>query len=972
MSKNDEISIDLESIKKSTKKTYNNTKNFFKNNTALITTILLILLMISAYNVRAQTYELGYLDDVAENFISNQIKQGLAEQIRQQNPALSSNIINSRVEAQYREYYRQNRAQIDFDIRQLGDQLRQNFIGPSGEPYILDIDTHYYWQLTRQYLETGYVFDTVLEDGTFMDSYQLAPLGAIRPQPELHPVYSGWIYKITSPITGWSAYKTFNLTSAIIAMLVVIPAFFIGRMFGGNITGSIAGFIMAMHPAYVSRSTAGYVSTDGYVVFFPLMILWLVLLAFRSDNIYKKIGYGSLAGFFVGLFSRSWSAWWFVFVLVMAAMIGYIAFLILQKIIRNESRDWSDFKKPGILSGVVIISGIIFTTIFSGLQAVISAPLTIFGRGGVGLGIQDAIGQGLWPNVLTTVAELSRPSTMQIVNNLGGPVIFIVAMMGIILSLLPLKNWKKYEYLIFYGGLFFAFLATTTLPMDLAINQGIDYSITFTALITLPILLGFVNLLFRKYDVDLLFAVFVSVLFIATIFTATQGVRFVLLIVPALALALAISFARAIEFIKNMFDKRDWSMDIGYVAIIIIALVLFMPIATAGHNTGYQRTPGISDAWYDSLAEIKETTPQDTILTSWWDFGHWFKALADRRVTFDGATQSTPMAHWVGKALITNDYEESVGILRMLACGSRTGFDELAVRRTAKSSVNDITAREFLDTYNQISEAVLMDRTQAISYYESVGLSRDDALSVADLTHCDAPPVIFITSNDMVGKAPVWGHFGAWDFEKAYVARVARSTRDVSTAVNEIAQTLDVDVERAQSLYFEARQLRGEREVSEWISPRPSFLTNSPISCVDEASRIICQTNIGVGSSGGAVNVISGIQINKTNPEESRFIVTVIEQATNEIITRTTANPQGIIYGGERYPIENPSIGLDVIVEVVDGTPRAIIASENLADSIFTRLYFWGESEGFEKFSEHSNSFTGHRIKNWNVTWLKD
>ena len=970
MTKKDEISINFKDVNENIKKSYNATTNFLVQNKTLVTTILLIILMISAYNVRAQAYELGYADQIAENFVFNNYKSQIEEQVRAQNPALGSSAVRDRVNREFDVYYSNNRAQIRSEINQLSNQIKQNYIGPNGEPYILDLDSHYYWQLTRQYYETGMVYDTILEDGTMIDSFQLAPLGNVRSNQELHPIYTVWTHRLTSWLTGFSLYETFNKMPAIISMLVVIPAFFIGRLFGGNLAGFVGGLIMAMHPAYISRSVAGYSSTDGYNVLFPLLIIWFVLIAFKSTDLWKKVTFASLAGLLVGIFSRTWSAWWFIFVLVMISAIGYIAFIVLRKIVQNNYEHWSDFKEPGILTGTLILSSVFFATLFSGFQAVFLAPIRVF-TGQTGLGIQDAVGQGLWPNVFTTVAELSRPSTMQIIANLGGGIIFIIAMVGIVLSLLPLRSWKRSEYLIFFGAIVFGFIATTTLPMDLAVNQGIDYSITFTALILIPILAGFVNLLFKKHEVNLVIAVFASVFFVASLFTSTQGVRFILLIVPALAIALSVAVGRLYHVTKHFFEKNNWNKQIGFIAIILAFTIILFPLVEAGQNTGFSRLPGISDGWFDSLTEIKETTDPDTILTSWWDFGHWFKTLAERRVTFDGASQNTPMAHWVGKALLTDDENKSVGILKMLACGSRTGFERLAENMHEVDSYSQISARQFLETYRALNEVILLEDNQAREFYLNLGLSEQGVEEVMNLTHCQAPPVIFITSNDMIGKAPVWGHFGAWDFERAYVASIARSSRSSQVAIEDISETLDVSNQRAQELYFSARTLRNEREVSDFISPRPSYLTSNPVNCVDEQSRVICQTNLGIGRGGGAVNVLSGIEVNKDNLSQSRLLITVIEEISNEVVTRTNIRPSGIIFNNSRVSFDNPDLNLDVIIEYRDGMPVALIASESLANSMFTRLYFF-DGEGldrFEKFSEHRNDFANHRIKNWNVLW---
>ncbi len=44
----------------------------------------------------------------------------------------------------------------------------------------------------------------------------------------------------------------------------------------------------------------------------------------------------------------------------------------------------------------------------------------------------------------------------------------------------------------------------------------------------------------------------------------------------------------------------------------------------------------IDDAWYNVLTLIKERTPQEAILNSWWDFGDWFKVIGNRSPRIGG------------------------------------------------------------------------------------------------------------------------------------------------------------------------------------------------------------------------------------------------------------------------------------------------------------------------------------------------
>ena len=85
----------------------------------------------------------------------------------------------------------------------------------------------------------------------------------------------------------------------------------------------------------------------------------------------------------------------------------------------------------------------------------------------------------------------------------------------------------------------------------------------------------------------------------------------------------------------------------------------------------------MNDAWYNTLTFIEENSDEDAVINSWWDYGHWFKAVAKRRVLFDGKTQNSPIAFWMARVLTTDDEKEAVGILRMLDISKNEAFDLL-------------------------------------------------------------------------------------------------------------------------------------------------------------------------------------------------------------------------------------------------------------------------------------------------------
>ena len=61
----------------------------------------------------------------------------------------------------------------------------------------------------------------------------------------------------------------------------------------------------------------------------------------------------------------------------------------------------------------------------------------------------------------------------------------------------------------------------------------------------------------------------------------------------------------------------------------------------AGYVTAASYVPMMNDAWWDALTAVRETTPPDTIVATWWPFGYWAEYVAERRTMVDGGSLPT-------------------------------------------------------------------------------------------------------------------------------------------------------------------------------------------------------------------------------------------------------------------------------------------------------------------------------------------
>jgi len=150
------------------------------------------------------------------------------------------------------------------------------------------------------------------------------------------------------------------------------------------------------------------------------------------------------------------------------------------------------------------------------------------------------------------------------------------------------------------------------------------------------------------------------------------------MLVPAFSIGFGV-FCGMIFKYGTAWSIKELKIDkwLSYSIFILLLGLFFIAPAKASWYTATNQLPIMNDQWHSTLIKINEEGAPDAIVNSWWDYGHWMKYYTDRAVTFDGTSQNTPMAHWVGKALLTDDEHLSVGILRMLDCGSRQGYTEL-------------------------------------------------------------------------------------------------------------------------------------------------------------------------------------------------------------------------------------------------------------------------------------------------------
>lgn len=698
------------------------------------------------------------------------------------------------------------------DLNVLSDDIKAEYVDSSGLPYFSEMDSYYNLRLTEDYADHGYVGDQMI-NGSEWDMHRYAPtgnkinyeLGIVYLTNFLHDTFCG--DKTVKEVAFW--------TGAVISTLAVIPAFIFARRLTNDYGAIVATLIIALAPNYFAHTFPGFFDTDMFYYIFSLFFIFFFVETIRAKNIVFKIIFAILSIISIGLFSQSWTGYIFYIGLMGIFSIVYLIVSYFFNADEYSSGEYSNklvwFLHQNEFISIVILGVIGFAglAIFQGIEGVTG----IFGSLTGLLSLQSASRVvGGFPNVLVSVAEMQMPSllgsgmtsaflanTNGVVNGIGG---IAVLFAGLIVLYVLIRRLLKFRTAKVQTP------ENTTkkppkgkrLSSSKKIDDNLKSKIDFGSFE-----FGSTDELLASKHLTILYATLFVVWVVITALAVSRGSRFITTIVLPFGLMAGIFVGFATDYLKNKLDNDKWMVAIAvlcgflaavplaqintmygillfvaivavalvtiygiknaaskkvplkkYVIIVAIVIALVSPSICGAYQTSDTVVPGTSDAMWNSMKWINENTAEDTVITSWWDFGYLFEIAADRQVTFDGGSQSGDRAFWLGQAMTTDNLELSAGIFRMLDSTGTQAQEALINYTNSSGQATDI----LIDILPKTASDAQKDLT---SKYH---LTADQAKYVVNFTHPDkVRPVIFVASSDMLSKAGWWTYFGAWDFE---------------------------------------------------------------------------------------------------------------------------------------------------------------------------------------------------------------
>ncbi|PBO84454.1 MAG: hypothetical protein COA77_09400 [Thaumarchaeota archaeon] len=456
---------------------------------------------------------------------------------------------------------------------------------------------------------------------------------------------------------GGSLYDFTILFPVIFGSLTAIVVFALVRIIGGTTAGLFAALFFSISIPIIIRGQIGWFKSEPLGLFFSILAIYLLLSAIKSKNnkiiIPKLIG----AGVFIIFGLSAWGGDQF-FILPLGIFFLTLPFLRTD----HKFLIWA-------------IPLFTISTILSSLAFERLGTNFIIGLGGLSLIIPTTF------LIFCIIIQNKSSEKNKIRNGLIFLVVIIIIgssflILGTDSNFIPLPTHR-------YLNALNPFL-TTADPLTDSVSEHatttLAQSFLFHSVLMIFAGLG-IWLILRKSKLNFikndmisfsliigLIGVYVSSTFVRLEVFASISI----IILSSLGLSLLLK-----EIISNKIEiKKSKNFAIKSSLLVFMIIVLVIPLIypvngnvfSIAHNPPTIMNGGSTFSisttdWIDSMEWIKNNTPEDAVIGSWWDYGYWIQTKAERASLADN---STVIDHIIKKIaeMFTKSPEQGWQILR--------------------------------------------------------------------------------------------------------------------------------------------------------------------------------------------------------------------------------------------------------------------------------------------------------------------
>jgi len=447
--------------------------------------------------------------------------------------------------------------------------------------------------------------------------------------------------------TTATLYQTFGMGTSlydftiwfplVIGSLTTVTIFALVRIIGGTTAGLFASLFFAVSPIIIMRGSIGWFKSEPLGLFYGLLAVYLLLSAIKSDK--GKVSVAKIVGGGI-LLALGLASWGGVQFFVLPIGLFFVALPFLRK--DNKFIIWTS---------VLFVSVFILVTVtFEGTlywedrykTGEIEALLTLSGL--------FLIGCTTFLVACVIIRRILRKAQLRSgLALLGGAIIAGVAIVSSgVISLPPFRYLNAANPL----------LVTTDMLTDSVSEHAtttVDISFYFFSILMVFAGIGawllFQKRVNRSLKIRGEMATFALIIGFLGIYFSSAFVR--LEVFGAISVIILSSIGVSILISKILNGEHKPASVITKTAFLaIIVALLVVPMVYPERNnwaSGNSGTPmtilnggtqfNIStNDWSDSMQWLKENTPEDAVIASWWDYGYWISTLAERKTLADNAT----------------------------------------------------------------------------------------------------------------------------------------------------------------------------------------------------------------------------------------------------------------------------------------------------------------------------------------------
>lgn len=433
---------------------------------------------------------------------------------------------------------------------------------------------------------------------------------------------------------GSSLYDFTIMFPVIFGSLTAVAVFALVRVIGGTTAGLFASMLFAISAPIITRGTVGWFKSEPLGLFYGILGVYLFLSAIKSGRRHESILRMAGAGLFLTFGVSAWGGIQF-FILPIGIFILALPFLRTD----HKFQMWC----IPIFTASLLSSTLLFerpgTAFITGLGGFAIVGPTLF------LVICNAI------QMKSEEAKKLRNGLMLLGGMIGGGAAFVMASFSTNLLGLP-----SYRYLNALNP----FLTTQDPLVDSVAEHAtttLQQSFFFLSILMVFAALGvWLILQSRRTSKSIDMYAFALIIGIVGVYTSSAFVRLEIFASIAVIILGSVGLARIFQ---NMFDPETKSgihsvrwlkpaLAGGICALLVVPLVApaqgnWITIGDAPPTllNGGASFRIVAQDWPDALEWLRTSTPEGSIVASWWDYGYWITTISNRTTFADNATIDT-------------------------------------------------------------------------------------------------------------------------------------------------------------------------------------------------------------------------------------------------------------------------------------------------------------------------------------------